>query len=468
MLFSSYTFLFLFLPAVVGLFYLTKKLAGEGISLVFLVIASLVFYGIFYPGFLLILTASIAINLVFAILIKETAAWCKFIYIIGILANIIGLVFLKYTDILNGNLLEYFPQNIVALDLVFPLGVGFLTFNQISYLTQVYKKELSRIFSLDYCLKCTFFPSLVMGPVYRFKDNLLTNENDELTKSFDFVAYGIYILIIGLFKMVVLADSLYIYVFNGLNISNPGLLTSWLTLVSFTLQIYFYFSGYCDMSVGIGKIFGLNIPYNFLSPYKAVSLRDFSKRWQVSLTGIIKDVIYTPLTSKYKNKMILFVAIIASAVIGSLWYGVSTNVLIFGLAFGILLFAESLFDNIITHIPKLIRGGITFLIINLLFMLLPTDSISRTIHIYKGLIDFGNLGINQISELTDEGSLYFPDFVNVGYFLVTIILGTVMCFLCKNTKEIMKRASLTIISAIGLGLLFLIIVMHLTRLEFLF
>lgn len=467
MLFSSYTFLFLFLPVAVGLFNLVKKLAGEKVSVVFLIIVSLVFYGIYNPGFLLILATSVVLNTILAFFVSKTTTTLSKIFLItGIIFNLSGLVFIKYTNFLQVNFTEYFPRDTVALNLVFPLGIGFLTFTQISYLIQVYKNE--KITSLDYSLKCTFFPSLVLGPIYQFKDNLLTNENDEKTNSFDAIANGVYILIIGLFKMVVLADSLYIYVFNGLSIHNPGFLTAWLTMVCHTFQLYFYFSGYCDMAVGIGKMFGLNIPYNFLSPYKSTGLIEFSNRWHNSLTGIMKDLTYTPLINRYKNKFVSFIAIITTAVIGSLWFGVSYNVLIFGLSFGILLCVEGLFENIIKHIPKFIRGGITFLIINLLFLLFSSDSFSSVSSLYKGLTNFKFLGLNQLSVLTSEGSLYFPGFVNMFYFLVTILLSAVMCFFGKNTKGIMKSASYTIISAIGLGLLFLIVVIHLTRLEFLF
>lgn len=468
MLFSSYTFLFLFLPAAVSLFYLIKKIAGERISLIFLIMVSLFFYGVYYHGFLLILIASIAFNVIIAALIEKTVTLSRLLLITGVICNLSGLIFLKLSGFLTKELGNYFPENIVALEFLFPLGIGFLTFNQISYLIAVYKNESGAEFNLDYCLRCTFFPSLVMGPVYHYKNKLFITGNNETTTAFDSVAYGIYILMIGLFKMVVLADSLYIYVFNGMNINDPGFFTAWITVLSFTLQIYFYFSGYCDMAVGIGKMFGVHLPHNFLSPYKAVSLSEFSKRWHTSLIEIIKEVVYIPITSRYSGKFYEFAAIIIASVIGSLWYGASFRVLIFGLTFGILLFAESSLKRIITSQPKLFRGGITFLIINLLFVLLGTDSNAQAVTIYKSLLNFSNFGFQQISEVAAEGSLYFPDFVNVGYFLVTIILSVVICFFGKNTKDIMKGASLTTISAIGLGLLFLIIVIHLTRLEFLF
>lgn len=464
MLFSSYTFLFFFLPITVGLFYLTRKLAGRSTSLIYIIVASLVFYGLFYPGFLIILPISIIFNLIFALLLKRTKYMSRFILIIGIIVNLMGIVFFRYSDLLNN--IDYFPQNMIAMDWIYPLGIGFLTFNQISYLVQIYKGESTVIFNLDYCLKCTFFPSLVMGPVYQYKDNIVA-ENDVL-KPFDAVAQGSYILIIGLFKMVVLADSFYIYVFNGLNINNPGLFTSWFTLISFSLQIYFYFSGYCDLATGIGRMFGFNIPYNFLSPFKATSIGDFLSRWHISLISILKEVIYHPLTAKSNNILIKFIVITVTSIIGSLWYGISFKTLIFGFALGVLLSIENLFKKIITHVPNGIGRGITFLILNLLFILLPTTSAANSFQIYKGLIDIKNPGLEQLTTLASEGSLYFPDFVNVGYLILTVLLGMLLCFFGKNTKEMMKNASFTILSAVGLSLLFLIVVIHLTRLEFLF
>jgi len=253
-----------------------------------------------------------------------------------------------------------------------------------------------------------------------------------------------------------------------MNINNPGLLTTWFTMLSFTFQIYFYCSGYCDMAAGIGKMFGLSIPFNFLSPYKATSLSEFTNRWHTSLTGIIRDLIYTPLTSKRKNIVISCIAIITSIIIGSFWFGNSLNVLICGFLYGCLLCLETLFGKLIRHIPKRIRGGLTFLTINLLFILLSTESISKAVQRYKGLINFNNLGIDEISRLTAEGSLYFPNLINIVYFLVYFLLGIGICFFGKNTKEMMKSVSFTTISAMGLGLLLLIIVIHMTRLEFLF
>lgn len=468
MLFSSYGFLFLFLPIAVGLFYFIKNFLGERGSLFYLIIASLLFYGIYYPGFILILMISVLFNMITAHLMNKIPLLSKFFLVIGILCNLSGLVFLKYTNMITDKFDVYFPQDIVALSFLFPLGAAFLSFNQISYLISVYKKETQSGLNLEYCLKSTFFPALVMGPVYDFKKKLIENEKEEFIPAYHSVAYGIYILIIGLFKMVVLADSLYIYVFNGMRITNAGFIPAWLTVLSFTFQIYFYFSGYCDMAVGIGKIFGLNIEYNFLSPYKAASLREFSDRWHISLTGIIKETIYVPVTSKSKNKFFISTGVISAAVIGSIWYGCSFNVLIFGLAFGILLSVENVISSNRNRLPKLLRGIFTFLIINLLFVLLGTKSPSQALDIYKGLFNFRNTGISQISTLTAEGSLYFPGFINNGYFLITILLSAVLCFLCKNTKEIISRAKLTVLSAIGLGFLLLIVVIYMTRLEFLF
>lgn len=466
MLFSSYEFLFLFLPIAVCLFYLTKKIAGVEISKVYLIMVSLLFYGIYYPVFLLFLMVSIVFNAFMAVLIKKTSNLSSLLMIIGILINLYALIFIHYSEIISVHLSDYAPNNLVALQLLYPLGVGFLTFIQISYLIRAYKKESD--FNIDYCLQCAFFPSLVIGPLYHYEKGLENEEMEGNTTAFDSVAYGIYILIIGLFKVVVLGNSLYIYVFNGMSISNLGLLTAWLTVLSHTFWIYFSFSGYCDIAIGIGKMFGFRIGDNFKSPYKSLSLGEFSKRWHTSFVGIIKEIIYTPLISRYENRLFEFVGIVLTSMLFSIWFGISFHVLLAGLLFGVLLFTENLLIKAIARIPRLIRWAVTFLIINLLFVLLGANNLSQARNIYKGLINFKQFGLGQISDLTAEGSLYFPDFVNVGYFLVIIILSSVICLFCKNTDEMIKQARLTAILAIALGLLFLIIIIHIPRLEFLF
>lgn len=467
MLFLTHGFLFLFLPIAIALFYLTKRMVGEEISKLYLILVSLLFYGIYYPVFLLFLIVSVCFNAIIAILIKKTWTLSRVFFAIGVLTNLFALIFLKYSEILSLYFKDYFPKNVVALQLFIPLGIGFLTFNQISYLTGVYKEESDSYFNFDYCLKCTFFPSLIIGPLYDNR-NVMVKEIEKNTTTFDYVAYGIYIVIIGLFKVVVLANSFYIYIFNGMKITSPGFLTAWLIVLSFTFCIYFSFSGYCDIAIGIGKMFGVNIGYNFLSPYKSISLTEFSERWHTSFVGIIKEVIYRPVISKYQNKLFQLIGIVSVSIVGSIWFGISPNVLLAGLIFGSLLFAENLVVVFVTRIPEIIRWAVTFLIINLLFVLIGTNSISQALNIYKGLVNFEHFGISQISDLTAEGSLYFPDIINVGYFMITLVLSIVICLFCKNTKEIIEEARLTALLAIGLGLLFLIVVIHIPRLDFLF
>lgn len=465
MLFSSYSFLLLFLPITVILFHVLKKLFGNLVSDYFIILISLLFYGFYYRGYLLILTMSIVFNILIANILDKSVILTKWILGLGMIFNICNLFIFYNTSYFNLHG-SAFPQNVVALQILMPLGVSFLTFHQLSFLIGVYKKEYPPVLTREYLIKTIFFPNLVVGPLYQVKASVLNNKEHKGV-DFDGIAYGLILLVNGLFKMVVLADSFYIYVFNGTHIENPGLIISWLTMISYTFQIYFYLSGCCDLAVGIGKMFGLSIPYNFLSPLKSKSITEFTSRWHIGLVSILNEI-KEVLQLNNQNKFINALMLLGMSLLGSMWFGTTKATFLFGLVYGILLAFESIFTHIRIPIPSIIKRIITFLIINLLLLLLASNDLSYVKAIYQGLINFNQLGLKQLNELTKEGSLYFPNSMNGFYFWLTFGISFIVSFFTKNTKERMNTVSFTISSAILMGIMFLISIIYLTRLEFLF
>lgn len=391
MVFSSIRFLFFFLPLLLIIYFLTPKKFKNTILLIF----SLIFYYFGEKNYTLLLMLSCLINYGFGLLISKNKK--KSFLILGITFNLGLLIYYKYTGFFMENFTNLFHLNPMTLNIVLPLGISFFTFQNLSYLIDVYKNEVScQKNILTYCTYICLFPQLVAGPIVRYKD--INDQLKNRPENFEKFSSGVSRLIIGLSKKVLIADTLY-YSYTALLTSELSTISYWLIALLFTFQIYYDFSGYSDMAIGLGKMFGFEFKENFNYPLIASSITEFWRRWHISLSTFFKDYVYIPLggnrTSKLKNIRNIFIVWLLTG----FWHGASWNFILWGLYFFILLILEKFIFQ------KYLKGGVfshiyTFVLLLVSFVIFNTTNLNELMLFLKGLI-----GIQK--EWLNDETLYY-------------------------------------------------------------
>lgn len=342
MLFSSITFLVFFLPITLTLYYVLPNRIWKNMVLF---IVSLLFYAWGEPKFVFLMLASIVFNYIIGLRLENDSKWKKPLLAFAILANIGVLFIFKYLGftckIIDILLTSLKLQPLTALNLVMPIGISFYTFQEISYLVDVYRNpELAQKNLLKLGLYITFFPQLIAGPIVRYHD---INEQIESRKeSIPQFANGLERFILGLSKKILIANSMAIVAdkIYEAQIMSYGTYLSWIAAIAYTLQIYYDFSGYSDMAIGLARMFGFELLENFNYPYAASSITDFWKRWHISLTNFFRDYVYIPLGGNRKGKARTILNRFIVFFTTGLWHGAAFNFVLWGLAHGTLMTAE--------------------------------------------------------------------------------------------------------------------------------
>lgn len=344
MLFNSYLFLFLFLPlCLLGFVILRKKQAT--LAKVWLTCFSLWFYGYFNPSYLLLMLGSIAGNygihrLMVQSLKKQRKGVDKTILFLGVSGNLALLFYFKYFDFFISNINKLWDSGLTVRGILLPLGISFFTFQQISFLADTYKGELEKCSFVDYALFVSFFPQLIAGPIVTQKEMLPQFQNlGKKTKEGygELAVRGIYVFVLGLAKKVLIADTLGKAVdFAYGNVAGLNGLESLLVVLCYSLQLYFDFSGYCDMAKGLAEMFGMQIANNFNSPYKAINIIDFWKRWHITLSHFFTKNIYIPLGGNRKGRIRTYCNLFLVFFLSGIWHGAGWNFIFWGILHGIL------------------------------------------------------------------------------------------------------------------------------------
>src|SRR5271168_114670 len=366
MLFNSHEFLFVFLPATLLGFYLIGRVSRQA-AILWLILTSLLFYGWWRPLNILIIGPSIIINYVLASFLLrlsqrgDSPRLSRAVLLIGILFNVVFLGFFKYADFVYGAINDVFGANLILLHIILPLGISFITFQKIAFLIDVQAGRVKSFTFREYCTFVLFFPQLIAGPIVHYRE--MMPQFDAATCRFDKnnFAVAITLLFFGLFKKVVLADNIAplvtpIYEHSAATGQTPFLL-AWMAAVGFMLQLYFDFSGYTDMALGLARFFGIKLPPNFNSPLKASSIIDFWLRWHMTLTRFLTAYIYNPLVLWLTRRRavkgrpgfgarnptigafvsLLIVPLITTMFISGLWHGAGYGFIIWGVLNGIFL-----------------------------------------------------------------------------------------------------------------------------------
>ncbi|MFW8592036.1 MBOAT family O-acyltransferase [Glaciecola sp. 2405UD65-10] len=356
MLFNSIEFIFFFLPITLFVFFAVAKYKGNEAAIFALVAASLFFYGWWNPSYLIILIGSMLLNYKLGGLLNKNRN--KSLLIFGISLNLALIIYYKYAGFMANNWNFLTGSSLSFGEILLPLAISFFTFQQIAYLVDSYKGITSEYKFLHYALFVSFFPQLIAGPIVHHKQMLPQfSSNTRYQLNTNHLKIGLSIFAIGLFKKTVLADGVAVYATPVFTMVDSGqdvdMLSAWGGALAYTLQLYFDFSGYSDMAIGLARIFGIVLPLNFYSPYKATSISEFWRRWHITLSTFLRDYIYIALGGNRNGKIKRYTNLFITMLLGGLWHGAGWNFIIWGALHGSYLIVNHGWRSLLERVPFL-------------------------------------------------------------------------------------------------------------------
>jgi alginate O-acetyltransferase complex protein AlgI len=409
MLFSSLTFIYLFLPIVLLGYYASSKKGKTPVML----ISGLFFYAWGEPFYIFVLLISITIDFFLAKLIeknREKKDLTKIFLMASIVMNLGLLGLFKYSGVVVSSINELFGASVFNPKTLFPLGISFFSLQSIAYIIDVYKGKFKAESNItNYMCFATFFPKIVAGPLVSYQD--MKKEMDEKKLAFSSISKGIGYFIRGLSKKVILANNMGLLwgIIKEIPTKELSPLAAWLGILAFTFQIYFEFSGYTDMAVGMGKMLGFNFPKNFNYPYLATSVSDFLARWHISLGMWFREYVYEPLGgSKKGTTKTIINALIIGALVG-LWHGAGFNYIVWGLYLALIIICEKMFlSKLLVKLPIFIQMVYTFILIVFGWVIFEMPNLTEAKYFFKALFYANNtpaLGNNVIYYFSSYGSI---------------------------------------------------------------
>lgn len=389
MLFSSWPFVAAFLPVTWLVYRFLQQYANREVTLLWLVAASLFFYGWFKPIYLLIVLISMSFNYALGMILAKKQwrpAKRRNLLIFGIVANLAALFYYKYTGLFF-HTLNAAGGDFSIPDIILPLGISFFTFQKIAWLVDSYRRETQEPNLLHYALFITFFPQLIAGPIVHHKEVIPQFlKKPTVIAMRRMLAMGLTVFIIGLFKKVGIADHMGEIadpIFDSAARGAPlTLVEAWLGAVSYTLQIYFDFSGYSDMAIGLAAMFGIRLPLNFLSPYKAVNIIHFWRRWHITLSRFLRDYLYIPLGGNRKGGARRYVNLLITMMLGGLWHGANWTFLIWGALHGVYLCINHAWQKFAPFtLPRVVSIAITLLAVMAAWVFFRAESAETALYV---------------------------------------------------------------------------------------
>jgi alginate O-acetyltransferase complex protein AlgI len=490
MLFNSYVFIFLFLPVtligyfILGRFHLVKA------AKIWLLVTSLFFYGYWNPPYLLLMVISIIFNhqignAIASVSLKSKKA--KFLLWTGIAVNLAIISYYKYANFFLSSVNVFFENNLVFKEIFLPLAISFYTFTQIAYLVDAYRGETqeNKYDIVTYSLFVVFFPQLIAGPILRhdelipqlgkIKNYLFSHQN---------FAYGITLFSLGLAKKVLIADNISPWVsivFN--NADKITFIEAWVGALSYTFQLYFDFSGYSDMAIGLGLMFNIKLPINFNSPYKASSISDFWRRWHITLSNFLRDYLYIPLGGNRQGELRRYINLLITMLLGGLWHGAGWTFIIWGGLHGIYLSINHGWSKLKVALPKFLAWIITFVAVIYSWVLFRAATLDEGLVIIKTMSGLNGIILpgeprGRLAVLTNFGINlerwvelnYLPVLNDSKLMAVLALIGLIIWVkVLPNTQEVMQKMQPTWWWAMTIGFIASICLLSLNRVsEFLY
>ncbi len=450
MLFNSYIFVLLFLPLTLIGYFVLNHFKKYRLASVYLLSMSLWFYAYFNIKYLPIIVISILANFGFYKLFKSgCAAWLKkSVLIFAVLLNIGVLFYFKYYDFFFENINAVFKTSFALKHLLLPLGISFFTFQQLSFVIDSYKGEVPEYDLINYALFVTYFPQLIAGPIVTH-DELVPQLLCEEKRKFNFenLAKGLYGFALGMGKKVLIADifgNAVNWGYSSLDVINST--DAIMLMLAYTVQIYFDFSGYCDMAMGIAKMMNLDLPQNFNSPYKALTITEFWKRWHMTLTRFFTKYIYIPLGGSRKGQARMLLNTMIVFLVSGLWHGSDWSFILWGALHGLFSVITKVFNKFFSKLHPALNWIITFLFVNVTWIFFRADTVSDALRVIAniGSMNFGPINPEILSNFRLEGvemafAVLFKTELSVLYpevfFLGFGVLAFILALGCQNVKE---------------------------------
>lgn len=478
LLFNSYEFIFAFLPITFFIyFYLNSKRLTEA-SKAFLVLSSLFFYSWWNIAYLPIILVSMLFNYVVGVSLSKdnehTKVTKKTLLTVGVIANVSLLGYFKYMDFFIENVNLAIGTDFHLLHLALPLAISFFTFQQIAYLVDSYRQETKEYDFLNYAVFVTFFPQLIAGPIVHHKEMMpqFANIRSKVI-NYKNISKGLFIFSIGLFKKTVIADTFAIWATTGFdNATTLNLLEAWATSLSYTFQLYFDFSGYTDMAIGLALLFNIKIPINFNSPYKATSIQDFWRRWHITLSRFLKDYIYIPLGGNRKGNFRTYNNLMATFIIGGIWHGAGWTFVFWGFLHGLALVIHRAWSRLGFKLWAWLAWLITFNFINTAWVFFRAKEWDDAIKVVSSMYNINNIVLP--SQLHSKLMFLKSYDIKFGDFLTNIeggkedtflwlFLGFLMTLVFKNSVQKMDTFKPTKINLIFSYILLLFAIFYFSK-----
>lgn len=472
MLFNSYEFLLLYLPVTLLVFFSLGKHGYQTIAIGWLVFCSLFFYSWWNPAYLGLIVISILFNYTVGSLITRHIVrkqlqvariylWC------GVVINLVVLGYYKYANFLLDSLNHFVATDWYLGDIILPLGISFFTFTQLAYLVDAYRGEVREYNILHYSLFVTYFPHLIAGPILHHKEIIPQFANPLIyrVRLQNFVI-GISIFSLGLFKKVILADNLSVYATPVFEAAQSGITLTiaeaWAGAIAYTFQLYFDFSGYSDMAIGISKCLGVRLPLNFNSPYKATSIIDFWRRWHMSLSRFLRDYLYIPLGGGRYGSRRRYLNLFTTMLLGGLWHGAGWTFVVWGALHGCYLIVNHAWRSLRSRLGWQSHGGFigslaasacTFIAVVVGWVFFRADSFTAATSLLRSMV--GGNGVALPARLqalsgTWQEWLGTQGVTFVGMFphdlmldwnkgLNWLLVGAMVVWLAPNTQQLLAR-----------------------------
>ncbi|RKM59804.1 MBOAT family protein [Butyrivibrio sp. CB08] len=498
MQFNSFIFILCFLPLTLAGYFGLNSLGKKKLSQAFLLIMSLWFYGYFNASYLLVICGSIIVNFLISRAFKKVAeTQKKGLLILGIVFNVSLIFYFKYFDFFISNINTAFGSSFALRNIVLPLGISFFTFQQISFIVDSYRGETGDYSFLEYALFVSYFPQLVAGPIVLHSELIPQFRDDSKRKvDFDNLSKGIMLFSRGLAKKVLIADTFGTAVTWGFSHANVfhgeealGVYEIIIVMLSYTFQIYFDFSGYSDMATGLGSMFNFSIPMNFNSPYKALSVADFWKRWHMTLTRFLTQYIYIPLGGNRKGKVRTYINIMIVFLVSGIWHGANWTFILWGIIHGLGQcfnrvtsgFYKKFMDVagrgkagfLFTRVIHALQWAVTFAFVNVAWLLFRADSVTQwwsllkrmTVPYYEvrsELLD--SFRIPKLSSIFEVMGVANADRIALKISLyAAMAVAFVLCLCFKNNYERQyKKSTLSLVFTLGI---FVVSVLSLSRIS---
>ena len=470
MLFNSLGFILIFLPISVLGFHTLRRVSGAFTILFWMLGASLFFYGWWNPSYLVLLVGSIGFNYSLGQVISRYPKNAKFFLAAGVFSNLFVIGYFKYANFFLDSLNRIFFLDVSTLQIILPLGISFFTFQQIAFLVDTYHGKTRLCSWYHYSVFVLFFPQLIAGPIVHHSDIMPQLENIDKYRDWGKnISIGMTVFIIGLLKKAVIADGIAVHatsVFHAAGLGeNLTFFEAWCGALAYTFQLYFDFSGYSEMAFGIAKLFGIALPINFDSPYKAHNIAIFWQRWHITLSQFLKHYLYIPLGGNRAGRLKRYRNLMLTMLLGGLWHGAGWMFVLWGGLHGLYLITFHLWQQLKSNLlpapgPKLAAlckgAGIltTFICATTAWVLFRAENIDAAVAIYKGMLGYHGFSLpEQLGFLVEPLSRMFPgacfDAEGFGAFgkarasiKLAVLFFIIWCM--PNTFEFITQTGLTV------------------------